>query len=176
MKMKAVALVAASMMTLAAQANADWQYTKWGMSESELTSLGENIKPTTPAEKSGHSNPYVGNAIYKSGYIAADIKFTAYYWFNAGKLAAVELVPVDLEQGPKANLTLDQVYGAPIEDKSRPMNGGTIFCTVLDRKWRSEREKNIITVSSLRCNSGHRERDFFSIRYAPILSTGSTGL
>jgi hypothetical protein len=165
-----VALLAAT------AAQADWQYTKWGMSESELTAISPNIQPTTASERQGHSNPHIGSALYKSGYDARDINFTAYYWFNAGQLVAVEIVPTNLDDGPKANLTLDQVYGAPIEDKSKPMNGGLIFCNILDRKWRSEREKNIITVSSLRCNPGHRERDFFSIRYAPILSNGSTGL
>jgi hypothetical protein len=68
-----------------------------------------------------------------------------------------------------------QIYGAPIEDKSRSMSGGDMFCSVVDRKWRSEREKNIVSVSGMTCNKGNT-KDFFSVRYAPILSTGSTGL
>jgi hypothetical protein len=159
----------------AGAARASWQFTEWGMSEAELTGMSPNIIPTTSSEKQGHSNPYIGSALYKSGYSAQDINFAAYYWFNNGKLVAVELDPINLEDGPKANLTLEQIYGAPIEDKSRQMSGGTMFCTVLDRKWRSEKEKNIITVSGLRCNKGN-QKDFFSIRYSPILSSSSTGL
>jgi hypothetical protein len=168
--------VAAAFLVSGGTAHADWQFTKWGMSSAELTALSEHIKPTTAVERQGHSNPYIGSAHYRSAYAAADIKFTAYYWFDAaGKLVTVELTPVDLEDGPKPNLTLEQVYGAPIEDKSRQMSGGTMFCTVLDRKWRSEKEKNIVRVSGLRCN-GNNGRDFFSVRYEPILSAGSTGL
>jgi hypothetical protein len=158
----------------ASAAQADWQFTKWGMSEAELTAISENIEPTTPAERSGMSNPYVGTALYRSGYTAMDVKFTAYYIFDAGKLAAVSLKPVDLENWPKVNIALDQIYGPPVEDKSKRESGGTMFCSTVDKKWRDEREKNIVTAFGLSCNRGGN--NFFSIKYMPILSAGRNGL
>jgi hypothetical protein len=104
-------------------ARADWQFTQWGMSEAELTAISENIEPTTGAEKQAKSNPYVGTALYKSGYTAVDVKFTAYYVFNAGKLVAVSLSPVDLENWPKVNIAIGQIYGTPDEDKSYNVGG-----------------------------------------------------
>ena len=83
------------------------------MSEAELTAISENIEPTTGAEKQAKSNAYVGTALYKSGYTAMDVKFTAYYVFNAGKLVAVSLSPVDLENWPKVNIAIGQIYGTP---------------------------------------------------------------
>ena len=88
------------------------------MSPAELTALDASIVPTTSTEQQNNSNPYVGRAEYKSRYQAKDIVFTAYYWFNAGKLVAVGLIPNNLGDWPKANLILSQIYGAPIEDKS----------------------------------------------------------
>jgi hypothetical protein len=160
----------------ASSAQADWQFTKWGMSESELKSLSANIIQTTAAESNDHSNPSVGRALYKSGYRASDVDFAAYFWFNAGRLVAVELTPRNITQdGPKVNITLGQIYGAPIEDKSRSMVGGNMFCNVIDRKWRSEREANVITAYGMTCNKGNT-KDIFNVRYTPILSSGSSGL
>jgi hypothetical protein len=83
-------------------ASADWQFTKWRMSAAELTALDASIASTTPTEQQDHSNPHVGRADYKSRYQAKDIVFTAYYMFNAGKLAAVQLVPNNVDDGAKS--------------------------------------------------------------------------
>jgi hypothetical protein len=155
-------------------ARADWQFTQWGMSEAELTSLSPHIVQTNAAERQGYSNPYTGTALYKSGYRAMEVDFTAYYTFNGNKLVAVTIRPIDLANWPKVNIAIGQVYGTPDEDKSYNMRGPN-FCSVIDRKWRSQKEKNIVSVDGLHCEKGG-ERDFYSVKYAPILSSGGTGL
>jgi hypothetical protein len=171
---KATIVIAALLATTAARA--DWQYTKWGMSEAELTAISPNIVQTTAEERRGYSNPYTGTALYKSGYQAQamGVVFTAYYTFNASGLAAVSIRPVDLANWPKVNIAIEQVYGTPEEDKSYNM-GGPLFCGVIDRKWRSRKEKNIVSVDGLHCEKGG-ERDFYHVKYSPILSSGGTGL
>jgi hypothetical protein len=91
--MKIAAITIAALFCIGGTAHADWQYTKWGMSESQLTAISPNIAPTTAQETKDHSNPYIGESRYKSGYSASDVQFTAYYWFQSGKLVAVELDP-----------------------------------------------------------------------------------
>ena len=155
-------------------ARADWRFTRWGMSEAELTALSPNIVQTTGAERQGFSNPDTATALYKSGYRAMEVDFTAYYTFKANRLVSVTIRPVDRAEWPKVNIAIGQVYGTPDEDKSYNM-GGPNFCSVIDKKWHSQKEKNIISVIGLNCQNGGG-RDLYSVEYEPILSSGGTGL
>lgn len=171
---RAILLCVAAIGPGAETARADWQFTRWGMSEAELTTKSPNIVPTTSDERSGRSNPYVGTALYKSGYRALEVDFVAYYLFQDGKLSSVHLVPADASQWPKLNIALEQVYGKPIDDKSHQSSGGTMFCTFIDKKWRAESEKNTVSAVGVSCNNNRK--DVYSISYSPILSSSKTGL
>ena len=168
-----IAIAAIAM--LASPASADWQYTRWHMTTQELQATSPNIVPTTPSERRDQSNPYLGESLLKSGYNTEDLQYIAYYMFRENKLVAVNLSSTrPQQQGPTANMRLEKIYGPPYQDKSRRMAGGAMFCTITDRQWRSERDGNVISVNGMLCNEGGR--DFFSVRYEPILSTGRTGL
>src|SRR5882757_7640294 len=112
------------------------------MSESELIARNPNIIQTTATERTDYSNPHIGVALYKSDYKAMEIDFTAYYTFNANKLVKVSIKPVDLANWPKVNLAMGQIYGQPMEDKSHKIG---VTCNVIDRTWRSEKEKNLVS-------------------------------
>jgi hypothetical protein len=173
--MKIAAIAITALLCACGTARADWQYTKWGMTEAELKAVSPNITLTTAKETKDHSNPYIGESRFKSGYSASDIQFTAYYWFRSGKLVAVELDPVNLKDAPRLNLMMEKIYGAPTKDASRTLGGGSLSCSVIDRQWRDEGRRNLVRLSSMTC-SASSEKDFASTRYEPLLSGKETGL
>jgi hypothetical protein len=156
-------------------AAANWQYTRWGMTETELAALSENIVPATLSEQNGHSNPYIGAAKLKAGYVAGDTRFTAFFLFRDQKLVGVTLWPDDPAAWPTANNRLVSIYGKPIVDEKKTDRA----CTTILRKWRAEADQNMVRFDAFTCISpqtGQVVGKSYSIRYEPLLTSEGTGL
>ena len=89
-------------MTSAAQAN--WQYTKWGMSPEELLALGNGkIVTASPGEAAPNVTEYKGHrgttmtlnaeSAFGSGLLIEGISYKAFSYFDATGLFLVALIP-----------------------------------------------------------------------------------
>jgi hypothetical protein len=152
--MKIAAIVITALLCVGGTAHADWQYTKWGMSTAELQALSPNIIPTEPASRSGLRVMGLGDAMLYSGYSAAEIPFTAYYYFSNDKLVAVSLRTKKDDDGVRTRERLKALYGAP-DNKNR-------FTGCEKTQWRDQKLSNAVTF--FECPS----IDSYEVRYEPI--------
>lgn len=86
-----VAVVVASLAASSLPAAADWQYTRWGMSTSDLAAVPIVLNKPSPDERVLSRLPGLGEPEWRSPYSAGEFKFTAYYLFQSDKLRAVSL-------------------------------------------------------------------------------------
>lgn len=167
-----IAVVATLLAASAAQA--DWQYTKWGMSPNELEEMG-NVTRTSP-DKLFRQDPRTGGGsrgtaldvnaeiLLESGYSVEGITYHVVYYFNSNRLFLVTLVPRSVDDGIKTGRLLESIYGAPEGAELSGRDAGTTGC-ILRRRWRSPQEGNLITFFN-KCGSR------FELRYEPIPAKG----
>lgn len=156
------------LMCLGTSANADWKYTRWGMSDEELATLASAIEPATPAEERAVGNPPLEAARYKAGHTAAGLEFTVYFLFDtANQLVAVSLQPRDPNAWLMANTLLEDSYGQPVVDDNEDQSG----CTAIMRGWRAETEGNAVRLDALTCYDHYTpetSRSSYRIRYESL--------
>lgn len=91
-------------------AKADWQFTRWGMSTSDLTAVPIVLNKPNPNERTLSRLPGLGEPEWRSPYSAGEFKFTAYYLFHSDKLRAVSLHG-DPKDAPAIITSLRSQYG-----------------------------------------------------------------
>ncbi|WP_139257715.1 hypothetical protein [Natronohydrobacter thiooxidans] len=93
-------------------ASADWQYTRWGMSFSELQSM-QGVTQNAKNEK--HTDTML--ALLKAKYVASGIKSVAYFYFRKSDidLGLIEVRLSDFAPSDCASVTgiLRRTYGNP---------------------------------------------------------------
>ncbi len=129
-----VCLVGVGMLdqTLVTDAQADWEYTRWGMSRAEVVEASHNAAvPVTEADH-GH---FASSGIPG---LAADYRSDAYsfrvlfFFDSAGKLETAGLVFVDVDPEALA-VDLEKKYGTPSSRFEKPLPGGRYWETPRDR-------------------------------------------
>jgi hypothetical protein len=138
-------------------ANADWQYTRWGMTKSEtVTASGRSAK--TPRDPDTFDNDKLKHLL-SAPYISEDFRFVAKFYFNTKeRLVEVRLELADLKKCSSLVGALRNTYGQTETDHSSA--GGL---SVL--KWRDSVHGNIVLISELKdswCN----------VLYQPIKKAG----
>ena len=155
----------------------DWLHTRWHTSMEQVAAISRNIVPTTTAERRDHTNSDIGIALLKEQYVEERIPYTAFYWFKDNKLVAVALKPSDFRHWPKVNMSLEQTYGKPTEDKSNTSLNEGMQCVVTDRKWISERQGTAVNFLAQDCNqSPPRHWNFYRVQYEPAPTTSKIEL
>jgi len=102
----------------AAPARADWQYTRWGMTQQELLAAGTGqVVPAGPAE--AKTAPEQFEAIGKAPYRAGDFAFEALFLARDGRLALVRLRLLDPSRCDALEDSLKARYGPPRERRIR---------------------------------------------------------
>jgi hypothetical protein len=114
--MKSLVLTTVAVIALSTPAGADWQNTKWGMTQQEILAL-PSVSPLSPADVAGKS--FLDGrlrALLHSPYQSGELSFDAIYMFNSsGRLGAVSL---ELQNGNPDDLrgSLLAKYGKPREN------------------------------------------------------------
>ncbi len=145
---------------LATPASADWQYTKWGMSVAALTSMGNVSRTVPPHQTGGNTLDVRADVVMTSGVTLGSVFYTVYYYFRSDRLAMVALTPKNEQDGIDIGKLLETKYGPPEREQRMGQNEGWPGC-VIRRRWRSERDGNLITFLN-RCGS------HFEVRYEPL--------
>lgn len=155
-QMSGLTLLAGLAMTSTAWA--DWQYTKWGMTVSDVAAAsGGKATPYTNEGKNA------GGAIVKlqAPYVTESFAFQAFFLFGApaGKLARVSLDLVDVTMCPKLYEPLFAKYGLP----DQPYKEVEVY------RWRDEMNNNVVSltfIANMHC----------SLSYWPVLGPTNQGL
>jgi hypothetical protein len=149
---------------VASAAQADWQYTKWGMSAAELEAFGQgnivkasasSINPYNQGRSAGTTMAIdAADVVLTSGFKNEGITYDVLYYFSARGLFLVALIPKSVEDGLKTGKILDATYGA--------------------RTARSEWVSTRITQAALSGEGGEHSETVislpFSIFVAPVLN------
>lgn len=147
--LRAVGLVAC---LFAGHAQADWQYTKWGMTAGEIKD----------AAKGKQTSPISGEEVLRGARNGSAFNFKILFGFNTGRprrLAAIQLM---LEHATNDRCTqlgdaLKAIYGKPVKDTadeagfSQPHN-----------RWIDRKRSNAVTLVG---------RDKCSVTYTPLGSS-----
>lgn len=157
--MKRLGLTASILASFTSPAMADWQFTHWAMTPSEVeTASGGKTRPNDDRGK----DPVPLVAVLKMDHAASGFDFTAYFVFDSDKgLARVELEPTDMARCADLRYALTSSYG-------RPQDATTDAISDL-AKWWSADTGNIVVY--LRIGSG------CSVAYSAFNEPGTaTGL
>jgi hypothetical protein len=159
---------------VASAAQADWQYTKWGMSAAELEAFGQgnivkasasSINPYNQGRSAGTTMAIdAADVVLTSGFKNEGITYDVLYYFSARGLFLVALIPKSVEDGLKTGKILDATYGAPDREERMGINENYTGC-IVRRRWRAQRDGNLVTLFNL---CGTR----FELRYEPIPAKG----
>lgn len=137
--------VAVSVCMVSLVAHADWQYTKWSMTKSQveaaITKSGTEVLPPFQAiEEQPTDMPLIA---FRTTYEAGGMNFNALFSFSRStdQLQAVKLVLIDTSNCPVLKASLLEKYGKPESDvdKSLPM------VKQRDVSWRDTAGKNYLT-------------------------------
>ncbi len=120
-------------------ANADWQYTKWGMTVDEVM-RSSKLRAKTPTKVNIAANGHILHLL-SAPYKANSFKFTAEFWFNKNnkRLNMVKLVLINLSQCNEITSNMRDIYGIPYYQNK------TDYSIVT--KWHDEINKNSILMS-----------------------------
>lgn len=156
----------AMIITLAcSNSKADWQYTKWGMSQEQVMVAGNGkIKREDRAKIALYPDiaPLIGNHTLPTGETAV-----VTFKFVSDRLVLVNLNGFS-HRGSDLPMLLRQTYGAPIfRDKS------PTACETERTEWRSEATNQYIILNELQCIPGQTTR---ALIYRPIYQPNSNGL
>jgi len=95
MKVISVAVAVVALCTLSQSGLASWQYTKWGMTVSQVRTASKGAARAPSAEDAASHSASDGSSTVElsAPYTTGTYNFTAYFSFNrAGKLDAVQLI------------------------------------------------------------------------------------
>lgn len=123
-EMKFAVILACSVALLPTAAFADWQFTRWGMTPTQVVAAGKPSGPIVAAPPNAE-----GNAQYTGSYRSGSHTFKATYTFADGKLSVVTLETTNGCQD--LSVEMSSVYGEPV-DKSNIAIGQ--FTRWMDRK------------------------------------------
>lgn len=152
-------VVAALTLLAASPANADWQYTRWGMTVGEVKAASPYVVLHEAPDLSLPSSRVKAGAKYRAG----GMSFTAAFGFgDDGGLNRVKLYLDDGSRCDELRHSLRSVYG---EEAPNTLNNSIVSLA----KWRDEENKNMIGYLAI-------GDDKCSVTYEPIRSTNETGL
>ena len=155
MRLKSMTL-AGVLMAMPGAAHADWQYTKWGMSPTQVAAASHGavqVGTGDPGDK------YDGADIGATGtYASGDYRFKAVFYFVGGKLSDIRLSLLAGENYALKNSLLG-VYGRPF-DASDDLGLTT---------WHDTAKNNRVDLLIIGSNST-------SLEYRPLKDTSATGL
>lgn len=120
--MRSITLAGLGAITLALQiatplpARADWQMTRWGMSEADVRAAVPGVRTNSDRSKDAPTQ----KALLASSYKALDLDLTAYFIFRDGELVQVDLEPVDEAQCEFIPFMLKSTYSAPDDVSDNP--------------------------------------------------------
>lgn len=148
---------------------ADWQYTRWGMSEADLDRSDRFAIPTNSAEVSAHSYAGFGGPSRKTNYRAAGSDFEAFFYFSESGLYRVALHPKDRSEADKIVQVLSSQYKAPRSDKDEWRNG----CRYISRIWDDVPGNKEVAMNVTACLD---EAPSMTILYSKPAAPSETGL
>lgn len=157
-------------------AKADWQNTRWGMSQAELerffakggiTRVSPDQLFPTDTRKSGSRGTALdvaADTTLMSSVELDGIGYQGIYYFRADRLFQVALVPLTIDDGNKTERRLEGIYGAPEVSEMTGREIGSRGC-ILRKQWRSRQDGNLISFFN-KCGTR------FEVRYEPIPAKG----
>jgi hypothetical protein len=166
----AIAVIAISIAPITARA--DWQFTRWGMTPSEVVAASNGTAKPTPPSRAVKD----GDEAVKGTYRTGDFTFTVGYVFEKDRLVAIRLKPVPLKVIYKVGAQLDAVYGKPVQSSSSWDRYKV--CLSNSKRWRDVDSGNEISYFTHACIKSQisDESLMATIAYAPIRSRAESGL
>ena len=139
------------MLGIFAPAKADWQNTKWGMSQAEVsTTIKGAVSASAQERKDGALERY-GQPVIAAPYSASGMDFRAYFYCDSDRLVGVALDLRDASgQAGRLIGLLDGQYRMPRESRDRPSSG----CRSIYRVWDDADANNEVVLSAFLCPSG----------------------
>lgn len=111
----AALIFAIGISTAGTVAHANWQYTKWGMTEAQVAA---KVPGGTRPSKAFDGNGEAEQPRMEGGHIANGRQFTATFYFDArGGLSRVSLVPMELGECLRIIDDLLVAFGEPLVKK-----------------------------------------------------------
>lgn len=140
-----------ALLAVSAPAHADWQNTKWGMSQSEVSAAIKGAVSASPRERKDASLERYGQPLVSAPYSASGMDFRAYFYFDRDRLVGVSLDLSDASgQAGRLIGLLDGQYRMPRENRDRPSSG----CRSIYRVWDDAEANNEVVLSAFLCPSG----------------------
>lgn len=144
-------IVAALAICASASAQADWQNTKWGMSEAEVSAAMKGAVSASTHERKDAALERYGQPAISAPYSASGMDFRAYFYFDRDRLVGVSLDLSDASgQAGRLIGLLDGQYRMPRESRDRPSSG----CRSIYRVWDDAEANNEVVLSAFLCPSG----------------------
>lgn len=150
-------IVAVATLAVAARAQADWQYTRWGMKPAQVIATSSGLVHAGSGEKSAQDSTTQGAA---GTYAVADLTFEAAFYFDAKGLQTVGLSLHNDQQCLALQRDLLAKYGEPVEK-----TGGS----VQRRMWADRAHGNRVALVTT-------DLAFCQLIYAPLISAAGAGL
>lgn len=162
---KSILAVAMTMVAigLPSQSNADWQYTKWGMSPAQVVLASNGTasqgKGSNGERITGYETAAVGT------YVSGQYHFRSTFHFKQNRLALINLNLVGANLGRCADLRndLEGVYGKPYENSDDEL--GTAIT------WHDEKNNNLIAMFIIKVRP-----ELCAINYSALVTPGGKGL
>src|SRR5580704_14891470 len=142
----------------ASAAEADWEYTKWGMTPQQVISAAKNrTRKSSDLHPDSDGNVTKLVAPYKSGKFS----FEAQFGFDAAdRLSSVTLVlndksaGMDMDMGADMNMNMDHggCHDLQVSVKTAhgpPQGGGSAHMQYSIETWRDQKNKNNVTYTVL---------------------------
>ncbi len=164
-----VAAIVASLAASSLPAAADWQYTRWGMSEVALEAANRFVEETTAKEAEDNTYRGFGAPTRKANYRASGSEFTAFFYFGSEGLFRVALLPKKPEDTDKLTQILSSQYRVPRHQTDDWRNN----CRRIYRIWDDAASKNEVSMHALICLEGSPS---MSIVYSKPVTAAETGL
>jgi len=155
--MKKVYLVATCLAVIAAPAHAQWQWTKWGMTPTQVIAAGKGQARAAEGDKSSQGDATRDVA---GEYSVGHRTFKVSFWFDAGGLEKVTLSPIGEHRCLDLRRDLLAKYGEPVERSPR---------SVERLMWADKVSGNRVVIIIDGDN-------FCELQYAPLVSRAAAGL
>lgn len=150
-----------AMLMISSQAQADWQYTKWGMTKDQVQKAS---KGKAAAGNFGEKATGDSPALLSAPYSAQQFTFTAYFHFTKGKLSLIELELDDPEKCPRLIAELGSRYGQTLDQSE--------FGPLRTAEWRDTKGKNRVTIVQAKAPASSDIRSC-TLRYLPLADESS---
>ena len=112
--------VALLSLAFSVDATANWQYTRWGMTQKQVQATSGKPTPLTPDEQTFNSaaNSYEV-ALLQAPYSSGQYQFNAIFYFDRSKgtLTGVKLNLINIDRAGELMGSLRKKYGTPSSEK-----------------------------------------------------------